>query len=442
MRATTLPWSRRRFLQTQLPLALRHVGLGVGGLALWGCGGAAPGNAAPALAASWPEVPAGGVRVLPTRNTFLSQNPRLAGWQDAFGKVIDDYSGGVFNPYWGALGAMVFHGGGHAATFDNSVVLLDLNDLTFKRVSNPTPPNNGKFWADTTGRANPVDPALDPLRCEYGDGQPGAAHTYDTLAILPPEAGGAACGSLVRVASFAVHVNASCNTGWAHRFDFTDTAMRDGTWVRASTNGPTSYLLPGACSAFDARRQRIWWLSGLTSAPPFIRYLDVATGRQHDLVYAAGAPLAPAADFDSATLRYDALHDRLVLTGTRSGALVLATLRCSAAAQGWRVAAQSAMSARVPVVDNSAVGFDQMRPGGPWLLLSPADRNAVYAVHIPDDPDAPGAVWMVNRQPVDGSGLALARVVGKRWSYCAAVGCFVWLASSTSAVVAYRPVGV
>jgi hypothetical protein len=111
--------------------------------------------------------------VLATRNTFLSQNGALAGWESSFGKIVDDYSGGVFNPYWGPLGAMVFHGGGHSATFDNSVVLLDLNDLAFKRVSQPTPALSGSNWADAR-KAPGGDPAFDTLQCEYGDGQPGA----------------------------------------------------------------------------------------------------------------------------------------------------------------------------------------------------------------------------------------------------------------------------
>ncbi len=171
-------------------------------------------------APAWVPAIAGSSKAVATANSFASQNGRLAGWEYAFGKIVDDYSGGVYNPYWGPLGAMVFHGGGHSATFDNSVVILDFNDLTFKRLSNPTPSDKGKNWISTTGLLQKKDPAFDSAHCEYGDGQPGAGHTYDTLAILPPADGGAPYGSLIRVSSHAVHVNISASTGWAHRFDF------------------------------------------------------------------------------------------------------------------------------------------------------------------------------------------------------------------------------
>ena len=71
---------------------------------------------------------------------------------------------------------MVFHGGGHSATYDNSVVILDFDDLTFKRLSNPS-----TAWTDT----NP-DPLFNTTYCEYGDGQPGSAHTYDALGSSAP----------------------------------------------------------------------------------------------------------------------------------------------------------------------------------------------------------------------------------------------------------------
>lgn len=422
MASTQPAWQRRQFLQA-------------GALALGGLASATPAappasgtkhaTAPPALSAfDWDSLPAGSLRRLPTRNSFLSQNPGLPGWQDAFGKLVDDYSGGVFNPYWGPLGAMVFHGGGHSATFDNSVVLLDLNDLRFKRVSNPTPPQGGGSGF-----------ALDPQTCEYADGQPGAGHTYDTLAILPPEAGGAACGTLMRVASFAVHVNASCNTGWAHRFDFPSTALRGGQWQRASGPGPGHYLFPGACSAYDPQRRRVWWMAGLSSLPGFIRYLDVAAQRQEEAHYSRGAP-APAADPDSTTLRYDPQRDWLVLSCTVQGAPVLACLACARPEAGWVVAT---LSSPLPAVPDAALAFDRLPQADRYVLLSPADPLAVYALQPPDALREP---WAVTRQPLTQGRFATARVVGKRWSYCPQVNAFVWMASSTAPVMAYRPLAL
>lgn len=373
------------------------------------------------------------MKAVVTANSFLSQNGNIAGWEYAFGRIVDDFSGGVFNPYWGPLGAMVFHGGGHSATFDNSVVILDLNDLTFKRLSNPTPSANGANWIPITGPAQTVDPAFNTTYCEYGDGQPGAAHTYDTLAILPPADGGAPCGSLIRVSSYAVHVNISASTGWAHRFDFQSTAMRNGKWVRWSVNGPTSYLFPGACSAYDSRRKRFWWIAGLSSQPPMIRYLDVATQQQLDIRFLGTARLAPVASPDSATMRYEPERDILVLTCTVGGKLVLAFLRCASPESGWMV---PPLSAIIPAHPDPSLPFDFVPEADKFVLLTGADNSALYDIVPPQDPTL---TWSVTRRPLGGISIPTAPVSGKRWSYAPAVKSFVWMASSSSGVIAYRP---
>ena len=394
------------------------------------------GDAQSAERTIWPAQRAGTLRQVATSNTFLSQNAQLPGWAHAFGKIVDDYSGGVFNPYWGELGAMVFHGGGHAATFDNSVVVLDLNDLSFKRLSDPTLSNQGANWVSLEGKVHATDPAFDALHGEYGNGQPGAGHSYDTLAILPPQDGGARCGSLIRVASCAVHVNVSAHTGWAHRFDFTSTTMRAGSWVRWSVNGPANYLQPGACSAYDSRRKRFWWIASLSWAPPLIRYLDATTREQVELRFQSAAGRAPAADPDSATLRYEPTRDILVLTCCLDGGFVLAYLRCAEPQRGWTTAT---LSQPIPAVPNTALGFDWVPSLQRFIVMSDADRTALYEV----SPGAPlDDVWRVARQPLGGATLPTARVTGKRWSYAESVQSFVWMAHSTSGVVAYRPVGV
>ena len=421
----TLP-SRRRFLQSAATSA--------GSMALWAGVGSASDSvqAAPASAPGWVPASGGVAKAVVTANTFLSQNGKLAGWEYAFGKIVDDYSGGVFNPYWGPLGAMVFHGGGHAATFDNSVVILDFNDLTFKRLSNPTPSNKGANWISTTGLSQNVDPAFNSY-CEYGDGQPGAGHTYDTLAILPPADGGAPFGSLIRVASFAVHVNLSRSTGWAHRFDFQSTAMRNGKWVRWSVNGPANYLFPGACSAYDSRRKRFWWMAALSYLPPMIRYLDVATQQQLETPYARTARAAPAADSGSMTLRYDPARDILVLTCTLGGKLVLAFLRCASPEMGWVV---PPLSTSIPAQSGASHPFDFVPEADKFVLLTGADNSALYDIKAPQNPTL---VWTVTRRPLVGVVIPTAHIAGKRWSYAPAVQSFVWMASSSSGVIAYRP---
>ena len=391
----------------------------------------APNSAAnPAGTPVW--VPSeGALQTVSTANTFLSQNGNVVGWEYAFGKIVDDYSGGVYNPYWGTLGAMVFHGGGHSATFDNSVVVLDYNDLTFKRVSNPTQSANGANWTFSN-----MDPAFNPVYAEYGDGQPGSGHTYDTLAILPPAQGGGAMGSLVRVGSHAVHPGVVRGTTHAHRFDFESAARSAGTWTRWTVNALKGQP-SGACSAYDPVRGRFWNIGGLSSQPSLIRYVDVASRENREVAFAKGAGLAPPANPDSMTMRYDPTLDLLVLSCTVGNALRLAFLRCGAPERGWT---EATLSSPIPSMAQWTHPFDFVPQANKFVMFSPADTSAVFDLVVPADP---AQTWQMTRQALRSGGtLKSAYVAGKRWSYSPATRCFVWMASSTSAVVAYRPVGV
>jgi hypothetical protein len=371
---------------------------------------------------------AGELRSIATSNTFMSlAGDSLQGWGYRFGTIVDDFSGGVFNPYWGPFGALIFHGGGHSATYDNSVLILDFNDLTFKRLSNPSPVS--------TFTHEHEDPLFKREACEYADGQPGAGHTYDTLGILPPTDGGAPAGSLIRVSSHAVHVVISCNTAWAHRFDMTPRMSR-GEWSRWSTNGPTSHRSAGGSSAYDSKRKRFWWLAGLSSLPPFVRYLDVASRQQRETPYARGAQRAPPAQPNSVTMRYDQARDILILSATVQGKLVLSYLLCAAPESGWFTAN---LSSEIPSRSGWSHPFDYVPQTDRFLMLAPADPTAVYEISLSNPPSS---TWHVMRRAFsNSSAIPIAHVAGKRWSYSETAKAFVWLASSTAEVVAYRPVG-
>jgi hypothetical protein len=376
-----------------------------------------------------PWVPAPGeLRVIQTSNTFLSlRGNTLPAWDSRFGTIIDDFSGGVYNPHWGAMGAMVFHGGGHASTYDNSVLILDYNDLTFKRLSQPSSPTS---FNHVQG-----DALFDRNTCEYADGQPGAGHTYDTLAILPPAAGGAAAGSLIRVSSHAVHVAISCDTGWSHRFDMT-TAMTRGRWTRWSSNAPSRYLAPGACSAYDEKRNRFWWVANLSALPPMIRFLDVESREQREVAFSRNAQPAPPAQPDSMTMRYDPVRDALLLSATVSGNLTLAYLRCATPEAGWLT---PRLTSNIPSRGGWSHPFDYVPEIDRFVLLAPADPNGVYELAVPPDLSA---AWTVTRRAFAAtSTIPVAYVAGKRWSYSRAVQAFVWVASSGGPVSVYRPVG-
>ena len=130
-------------------------------------------------------------------------------------------------------------------------------------------------------------------------------------------------------------------------------------------------------------------------------------------------------------------HDLLVLSCTVGNAFLLAFLRCESPEKGWR---ESALSNPIPCMSQWTHPFDFVPEANKFVMLSPADNGAVFDFVVPLDPTQ---TWQVTRQALrTGGALKSAYVAGKRWSYSPATRCFVWVASSTSPVVAYRPVGV
>ena len=70
------------------------------------------------------------------------------------------------------------------------------------------------------------------------------------------------------------------------------------------------------------------------------------------------------------------------------------------------------------------------------MLLTGADNSALYDIAPPQNLTL---TWTVTRRPLVGSSIPIAYVAGKRWSYAPAVKAFIWMARSSSAVIAYRP---
>jgi hypothetical protein len=368
--------------------------------------------------------------VVPTTNTFLSLVAgQLPDWDWNFHTIIDAFSGGVYNPYWGTFGAMIFHGGGHVSTYDNSVLMLDFNDLTFKRLSNASP--------QSTFTHTDPDPLFDQVRGAYADGQVGSGHSFDMLAIMPPADGGAAAGSLLKVSGQGVHFLMKRSNNWAWRFDITPTmTVTRGSWMQATDNAPSDYMSPGACSAYDPTRKRVWWISTLSWQPPFIRYLDIDAHSQVTVRFISGARLAPPADPDSMSMRYHAALDIVILTCTAFGNVAIAYLQCSRPEAGWF---WPTLSAQIPAHVGRSHPFDYVPEIDRYVMLAPADDRAVYEIAIPPNPTS---IWSVTRRTFTGlTTIPVAYVAGKRWSYAPAVKAFVWLARSNEQLYVYRPLG-
>ncbi|HXU12752.1 MAG TPA: hypothetical protein VN898_12365, partial [Candidatus Binatia bacterium] len=180
---------------------------------VWGSLGAVP-PGAPAGLPEWVPTTRGEAGFVPMTNTLDSV--LLKGvWGDN-AQSLGDYSGGRYNPHYGPWGAHIIHGGGHASSHDNSVILANFNTLAFERVGGPTQLATKEDYEDRILTGGFPDDISNPREVEPG--VPGAAHTYDCLLVLPPSVCGDPLGALIRPVAGAVGMSASRETGWSHVF--------------------------------------------------------------------------------------------------------------------------------------------------------------------------------------------------------------------------------
>jgi hypothetical protein len=224
---------------------------------------------------SWVPATVGDTALVPMTNTIASVSLRTTLPADARGSGDDeffDFSGGVYNPYYGDLGAHVVHGGGHAATQDNSVFIANFNTLLWELVGPPVVLASKSVYDGYITTGAPPDsfadtPTANPR--EIASEVPGSCHTYDNLLILPPSLSGDPLGALIRPVASAIGQEASRETGWSHVFPFTSE-----TWDRWSTNAKSMGSHVGGTSVLDTLRNRIW---AITSGNVATGYLTGST---------------------------------------------------------------------------------------------------------------------------------------------------------------------
>lgn len=272
---------------------------------------------------AWVPLTQGEAALVPMQNrlqdvAFLDE-PRL-GNNSTF--VFAAYSGGAYNPYYGAWGAHVIHGGGHAATQDNSVFIADFNTLRFERIGGPTMLSSFQAYEDAIRSGGFPDDESNPR--EVAPSVPGSAHTYDCLLILPPEVAGDPYGALIRPVAGAIGVGVSRSTGWSHAFTF-----GDRRWQRFSTNHARSWPPGGSC-AYDTQRQRIWPIAA--DNVPWLMSLDV---RSRAWTNSGGGPQSIAAYPDMVYSAYCAHRDVIAIAAHRESATEANFYWFSAAGSGF-----------------------------------------------------------------------------------------------------------
>lgn len=226
-------------------------------------------------------------------------------------KIISDYSGGIANRWYGTLGAMVYHGGGHgvSCTNDNSVfgLVAGSTSMSFKRFNNPTPFGPGH---DTD-----TGVSIDSTHGEYSlDHQPTSVHSYGDPVVIGPADGGATNGTLHRQSTNSMGVAGQNYGQFHHKMDLTlsgtTTWVRDGIGV---TPGNPSAESGAPCwSVHVPAQQRIYIETHGLLSP---QWFDLATSTY---VQGTGTSRGNAGTLNGGQLIYVPARSLLVFINTAS----------------------------------------------------------------------------------------------------------------------------
>lgn len=242
-----------------------------------------------------PSVPGQAVRYT-AGGGVLTNNFRdvAAPWMSAYYDtgIVDDYSGAVVFERLGSHGALVFVGGGHAATNSNQVTALTSSptQLSFVRLSNPTAWSGSMASDQSTQSANSVGASLLPLvDPQWIDATPQVSaerappgiHSYAGGVALPsPGALGAYFCPTVPAAGVANLNTPLLTGGGAHTFAV-DSASDPAAnkWERAgSLPGYSSTGFQGPLlSAYVPTQGRVYYFIGNSGNK--VRWFDLASGQ-------------------------------------------------------------------------------------------------------------------------------------------------------------------
>lgn len=395
---------------------------------------------------SWVPAP-GQVAVLKPSNGLLTNTfasivaPNYEPFYSA--KLISDFSGSVVNPYWGSHGAIVFEGGGHSATNDNSVIVLELGPsaLTFKRMTHPLDLKAVHGIANDQGNVTPVTSAdWGEYRTTDGSIQPASRHSYGEMNVIGPDLGGAAHGSFVRTNQRLVGVHSvPVNNYAAHKVDFHSTEAGTATWQRLGTLGTAPRNdNPLFHSELVPLQWRIYKESCALQMPP--RWFDLSAGVY---VQGTGTPLSRIqTGNDGGRLIHIPERGLMLYFAPSNGVLTLRHMDVTKNDPSWvntlrtlshELQVTNGWSAACWCADNSRLILGQVQN----------DLGAVFEIEIPDRLDDP---WPVVRAPLP-AGQSIAWFNShtyKKWSYNPMVRGIVFMpkpgvGSVEDTVYVYRP---
>jgi hypothetical protein len=419
-----------------------------------------PPNPDPTLP-SWVPAP-GRVAVLTQSNgrltnTFIS---RAATYYYPYysAKIVNDFSTSVFNPYLGDYGSILFFGGGHAGTNDNSVMALVLgkDTSTFRRMTNPSP-IFGSDSSNATRGANSVTSSSSFVNQEYCenivDGQPVAAHTYGSGDVIGPESGGATYGTFIEVVCSSGSYAGTANGEVAHKIDFNTTnGHADGgtatyVWQRIAKKanapvGPEANSTLGApvWSAYVPAQHRVYYESRAMTRTRPVRWFDTVTN-----TYVEGTGIGRTNDSDSpdnGNMFYVPERNLIVMNDLYQGKLRIRYMDVSVAQPSWSQAVTLSQQLAIPDSWSAALWY----PDGARILVGNVtnDDNAIYEINIPTN--LSNEIWAVERAPLaSGDTITWApSTTYKKWVYNPKIKAVIYMPYANpnggdDTVFVYRP---
>ena len=221
-------------------------------------------------------------------NSFISQCAPYY-WPFYFAKIVSDYSGSFLNPYFGDHGAIIFFGGGHFSTNDNSLTVLQLGmeSCTFRRLIDPSP-LFGSDSSNATKNANTLTSSTSFIDMNYAeylvDGKPASPHSYSSGDVIGPEHGGAASGTFLRVLNSAAGFVGTSGAEAAHKVDFANT-LGPFHWQRVtntygfngSPTGNVAKIAPPNFTAWVPSQNRVYYESRAAGSTHRLAWFDRAT---------------------------------------------------------------------------------------------------------------------------------------------------------------------
>lgn len=404
-------------------------------------------------------VPAAGeVRVLTQSNGFLSNRFRDQVASNYTGlfyvKTVNDFSTSYPNPHWGQYGALVFFGGGHGGTNDNSVTVAELGatQITYKRMTVPT------NWstADPDDETNIYIAGDLNSYFEGPDGQVGSPHTYGAGEIIGPEHGGATYGTLEVVMVGAVGYNGTGagTSGYvAHKCDFDTMTLGSRKWVR-KTNNTGDVAWPGNMAVpwydvFVPAQNRTYVFHQGGGLPATVKYFDRATNTYIQQGTGSSLEIDTMDGFDSGNVFYVPSRNLIVGCWPVSGSLRVQWMD---------------VSVSEPTLGTAVTLTQALSVSDPWSMACWCEDNnriliggvtgnsdAVYEIEIPTPLSNN---WTVTRRQIPNGGTipngdSTSPTNGrtyKKWRYHSKVKSIVYQPTAAPTgddqVWIYRPVGV